>query len=115
MSVSFVSSLLCLEQGILDDISGSVFTLCSEVSLCILQFLFGHGFCLQIQALHRFTWLVNSASKAMKMIGRILLESTWAERDLVVPWQQVGQEPAVCPGARGGSQPVEHGLQGHGE
>lgn len=62
MSVSFVLSLLCLEQEILDDISISAFTLCSEVSLCILQFLFGHIFCLLLSS----PVLVNLAFKFSK-------------------------------------------------
>lgn len=106
MSVSFVLSLLCLEQGILDDISISALPCavrcpCAFCNSCLDTF-----FVCCFQALCWLTWLSNLASKAMKMIGSILLESTGAEKGLVVPWTRSQQMAA---------QPVEHGLQGHGE
>lgn len=110
VAVSFVVSLLCLEQGILDNISVSGFTLCSEVSLRILQFLFGHIFSLCISS----PVSVNLAFKFNKQghdkdgqhfhgkhLGRKgpdgLLDHRLTRSQQMFP------------------HPVGHGLQGHGE
>lgn len=88
----------------------SEFILYIEMSLCILQFLFGCIFVCIFQDLYWLTWRLNLISKPMKIIGSILMESTWAEKGLVVPWTtKLTRREEMS------SQPVEHGLQGHGE